>query len=184
MSSSTSSQEKAGADFAEAGQMFTRMWTDFASKMAASGMAPPSGEASADMARQMRDTFFAAWTDACDRYMRSEEFRQMMRESMSAAIELRKQLNQQLGDFQHTMQGASRQDVDRLLQSIDSLETRVNETLEQLMRRLQSLDERLASVEQQRSTGKQAATGQRKKQTTKKKTNKKTASKQSTKRSR
>ena len=162
MTSSTS-QEGAGAGFGAAGEMFSKMWADFASKMAASGMAAPGHAATPDMARQMRDTFFAAWSDACDRYMRSDEFQQMMRESMHAAIELRKQLNEQFGEFQHAMQGASRQDVDRLLHSVDRLEGRVNETFEQLMERLTLLAKRVEAVENGKPTGKaRASAGTRK----------------------
>jgi len=147
---SANSEQSADAGPTNPGEMFTRMWSDFAAKMASAGMAPGAASpaaASPDMARQMRDMFFKAWSEACDQYMRSEEFRRMMRESMTAAIELRKQLNAQLGEFQHAMQGASRQDVDRLLQGIDMLDRRVNETFEELIGRFDSLSKRLDELE-------------------------------------
>ncbi len=178
--STTTSQETAGNGFAAAGDLFTKMWSDFAAKMAASGMSMPGDAASPDMARQMRDTFFNTWSQACDRYMRSEEFLSMMRDSMKSAIELRKQMVGQLGDWQHTMQGASRQDADRLLHSIASLEQRVNETFDQLIAHLDAINDRIDALEKQKPAGKttkQAKHTSAKKKTTRKKTSKKKARK-------
>ncbi len=166
-----------GSGFGTAGDLFTKMWTDFASRMAASGTSGPTDSLGPQVARQMRDTFFANWSEACDRYMRSDEFRQVMRESMAAAVELRKQLNSQLGEFQHTMQGASRQDIDRLLTSVSHLEARVTDTFEQLLDRFEELTGRVESLETRledasRAAGKprrtQPASSKAVKQTTKK----------------
>jgi parvulin-like peptidyl-prolyl isomerase len=174
--SSSSSTPDPGDGFGAFSETFTRMWSDFASKMAAAGMTPPSPDASSEMGGEMRDTFFQAWSDACDRYMRSEEFQKMMRESMSAAIELRKQLNEQLGEFQHVMQGASRQDVDSLVQGIEQLDRHVSETFEQLMERLDALGKRLDAVERQTATTSESTPSREKK--TAKKTAKKTNKRQ------
>lgn len=143
--------------------LFTRMWSDFASQMRAHGLSPEQG--GADQARQMRDVFFASWTDACDKYMRSDEFRRMMRESMQAAIDLRRQFNEQMGAAQHLMQGASRQDIDRLAQSVDGLERRVNDTFTQIMDRLDTLTRRLDAIEKPsaRAAGRAAAASVKKK---------------------
>lgn len=161
--------------------MFTKMWTDFASKMAAGGMAMPGQDAGPDMARQMRDAFFRSWSEACDRYMRSEEFMGMMRDSMRAAIELRKQMVGQLGDLQHSMQGASRQDTDRLLKSIDNLDRRVNETFDQLMKNMDALSKRVDGLEKTSTTGKRPKTAKRVTKKAAKKTAKKTTKKKTSK---
>lgn len=172
----TTSDDATDTGFGAATEMFTRMWTDFASKMAASGMSMP-GEPTPDMARQMRDAFFRSWSDACDRYMRSPEFMQMMRDSMKAAIDLRKQMVEQMGDLQHSMQGASRQDADRLLKSIENLEGRVNDTFDQVMANLDAINERVSAMEAGATRRKSAKTTTAKKKTTKKRVTKKKTSK-------
>jgi len=133
--------------FGQAQDMFTKMWSEFAGKMASNGFAMPQDQSPQDAARQMRDTFFASWAEACEKYMRSEEFLQMMRDSMKSAIELRKQMNEQMGGLQNAMQGASRQDIDRLTQHMNSMESRFAETYERMVGCLEAVTARLDALE-------------------------------------
>jgi hypothetical protein len=141
--------------FTDATGAFSKMWSEFASAMASNGLGMPKEQSPADAAKKMRDTFFAVWSDACEKYMRSDEFQQMMRDSMKAAIELRKQMNQQMGELQHAVQGASRQDIDQLTRTVENLDARFAETYEQLVGCLEAVTERLDALEQQ-STGQAA----------------------------
>lgn len=176
MNDSTATEDPTAAMFGEATDMFTRMWSDFATKMASNGFTMPRDQSPQDAAKQMRDTFFAAWSDACEKYMRSSEFQQMMRDSMKAAIELRKQMNEQMGQMQHTMQGASRQDIDKLMQNVQNLEGRFAETYEQLVDCLEAVTTRLDKLEgsEPKKTSKpKAATKGKAKAAPKKRTKKK-----------
>ncbi len=177
MSNGNTTDDATSRMFNDATGVFSKMWSEFASKMASSGFSMPQDQSPADMAKQMRNTFFNAWAEACERYMRSDEFQQMMRESMTAAIELRKQMNEQFGELHSNFQGASRQDIDRLMHSIEQLDGRVTETYEQLVSCLESLSTRLDALETKtparktptkRSAAKPKTT--KKKRTTKKKT--------------
>ena len=58
------------------------------------------------------------WSDYCSRFMRSPEFLAAMRNSMAAVTESRKQANDMLGEMQHVLQGATREDIDRLTQRL------------------------------------------------------------------
>lgn len=132
----------------EGAEQFTRLWTDFASKMAAAGMSYTPDQAPPEASRAMRDAMLGAMGEACDQYMRSPEFLGVMRTSMQEAIALRKQLNDFLGQMQHEMQGASRQDMDQLMQALSHIEKRVVNGLERLTERVDDLSDRLDRIEQ------------------------------------
>ena len=181
MSHSSSTADAAANMFNDTSGVFAKMWSEFASKLASAGFTMPQDESPVDMAKQMRNTFFSSWTEACDRYMRSEEFLQMMRESMKAAIDLRRQLNEQLGEVHSAMQGASRQDIDRMMQSIEHLDGRVTETYEQLVECLETVSSRLDAIEGKKKTSARKTTAKRapakSKKVTKKTTRKRTKKK-------
>ncbi|MFZ5831970.1 MAG: hypothetical protein ACOY3P_17945 [Planctomycetota bacterium] len=139
--------------------LWTKMWRDFATSATQAGMAFSTGSSPPDAARQMRSALFSAWTAYCDQFMRSEEFRQMMKQSLSAAIDFRRQMNDFLGQMQHEFQGATRQDVDQLMRSMQHVERRVVDSLERVSSQIDELGERLARLERRRTdkNGKPAA---------------------------
>ncbi len=147
MKDTTATDGPAAKLFNDSAEAFTKMWSDFATKAASNGFTLPQNQSPADAAKQMRDTFFAAWSDACERYMRSSEFQQMMRDTMKMAIEMRQQMNQQMGEMQHAMQGATRQDMDHLMRSVENLDGRFAETYEQLVDCLEAVSTRLDDLE-------------------------------------
>lgn len=124
-------------------QSFTKMWADFASRMAQAGMAFSPGDAPPDAARAMRDAALGAMGEYCEKLMRSPEFLETLKQSMAASIEMRKQLNEFLGRMHHEMQAPSRQDVDQLMLALGHLEHRIVDRLERLEDRLGGLESRL-----------------------------------------
>lgn len=126
---------------------FTRMWTEFASKMMGSGMGFFSQSTPPEVARQMRSTMLSAWSEYCDQFMRSDEFLTSMKRSLDVAVQARRQLNDFLGQVQHEMQGASRQDVDQVMAAIEHLERRLLNESQRLSSRLDELSRRLEELE-------------------------------------
>jgi hypothetical protein len=127
--------------------MFTRMWSDFATQMMRAGTAFSPTSTPPQAAREMRAALFKAWSDYCDQFMRSQEFLGMMQQSLAASIQARKQLNDFLGQVQHEFQGASRHDVDQIMLSMRHMERRFVDAMERLSEQLDRLGERLERME-------------------------------------
>lgn len=128
--------------------MFTRAWSDFASQMMKAGVAFTPDSAPPQAAKEIRSAMFKAWGDYCDQFMRSPEFLDMMKQSLSVSVQARKQLNDFLGQVQHDFQGASRQDVDQLMLSFRRLERRIVDEMERLTDKLGDLATRLDQIQQ------------------------------------
>ena len=90
---------------------------------------------------------FKAWSDYCEQFMRTPDFLNMMKQSLSASLEARKQLNDFLARTQHELQGASRQDADQIMASIQRMEERLADGMEDMTSRLQRLEGRLEKLE-------------------------------------
>ena len=182
--------ENNGDPFAEAARQFTqgqnqfqKMWTDFASKMGMAGVSFSPDTTPPDAARAMRSTFFKAWSEYCEQYMRSPEFLDSWKKAMDGAIQFRRQMNQSLGQMHHDFGGTSRQDVDHLMQSMTHLERRLVDSqeraaasVEKMAKSIAALEEKLAAAEKNRA----AAPAAKSKRTPKRKAVKKTAAKKKT----
>jgi hypothetical protein len=128
--------------FKQNAEMFTGFWTDFANKMAAAGFAGAPGATPPDATRQVRAAMFKAMGEACDEFMRSPQFQEMMKQSLAHSIQFRKQLNEWLGQMQHEFQGTSRQGLDELMQVMKHLEHRMSDGFDRLTARLDALEKR------------------------------------------
>jgi len=137
----------AAKQFLEGSGVFAKMWTDFASQMAKSGMAFSPESTPPEASREIRSAFFQAWSQYCEEYLRSPQFLATMKQSLNSAVELRKQMNEFLGRVQHEFQGTSRQDVDQLMLTMRHVEQRLVDGLERVSERLDDLNERLDALE-------------------------------------
>lgn len=156
MSDDGGKSHDAGDAFSPGADPFTKMWGDFASKIGATGLAfAPEGPFS-DASRQVRTAMFKAMSEACDEFMRTPQFQDMMKQSLSASIQFRKQLNEYLGRMHHEFQGTSRQDVDQLMEVIGHVERRITDSVERLSSRVDQLSARLQRMEQPKPAGKRA----------------------------
>jgi hypothetical protein len=125
----------------------TRVWTEFATKMMSAGLTLGPDKAPPEVSRQMRTLMFQAMSQQAEQFMRSPQFLDLMKQSMDAAINMRKQINDLLTQAHHAGQGVARQDVDALLRSVHHLETRVLDRLEDVATRLDQITRRLDALE-------------------------------------
>ena len=135
------------SSFFPGADVFSRVWSDFASQMMRSGMGMSPGKTTPEVAREARTAMFKAWNDYCDQFLRTPEFIEMMKQSLAGSIQARKQLNDSLGQIQHEVQGASRQDVDQLMLSLRHMERRLVDTMERMSDQLDRFQERLQTLE-------------------------------------
>ena len=140
---------EATRQFTEGQNQFARMWTDFAGKMASSGFSFSPESTPPESAKEMRATFFKAWSEYCDQYMRSPEFLESWKKAMDGAIQFRQQMNESLGRLHHEFQGTSRQDIDHLMQALSHLERRLVANHERSAQQIEEMAERIKELEQQ-----------------------------------
>ena len=132
----------------EQAQQWTNLWMDFATKVASVGMAyRPDEQAPPEIAQHVRGATFAAMTQEADKFLRSEQFLGMIKQSLDASIGLRKQVNDLLTQVHHNVQGLARQDMDAMGVAVRHLETRVLSRIEEVCERLENLSERLDKLE-------------------------------------
>src|SRR5690242_1979473 len=116
------------ADFSsnpfDAGLSFMRMWSDLASKMMTAGMPFSPESTPPEAARDYRDAMLKYWGDFWQQFLRSPAFLDMMRQSLDASVQARKQFNDYFGQMHHDFQGVSRQDIDQLMRALRHVEQR------------------------------------------------------------
>jgi hypothetical protein len=124
-----------------------KAWSDLATKMMAAGWSAPSMAPPPDMGRQFRANYLGAWSEFFERWMRSPEFLEWMRQSLSGGVEVRKQLNEFFGRLQNTFQAVSRQDFDQLIERVRGLEDRIAHDTQEILSRLEEIQARLDAGE-------------------------------------
>jgi hypothetical protein len=128
-------------------QQLTTMWLDFATRMTAAGLLFEPGQAPPDATRHVRDVTLDALGREADKYMRSPQFLQAIKQTLDTSITARKQLNAFLARAHHSVQGVAKQDLDALSLSLRQMETRVLDRLEQLIKRVDDVCHRLNAME-------------------------------------
>ncbi len=118
---------------------FTKFWSDM---MAGMGGAAPQAPAQEDMLRQMRRTFFDAWAQQCEEFMRSDAFLAMMKQSMETALAFREKTNEFLNKTLNDAQMPSREDTDSIQIAIRTLQEQVLDRLDGLSQRVEALEAR------------------------------------------
>ena len=131
----------------EAAQQMANLWMEYVTKMGTAGMAFRAGDAPTDASRSMRDAGFTAMEQTADRFMRTPQFLEMMKQSLDASIAFRKQLNDFFTEAQHSVQGVARRDMDGMTRAIRRMETRVLGRLEELCERIDRMSQRIDALE-------------------------------------
>ena len=149
-------------------QQYGKMWSDFAATLTKAGMAFSPEDTPPDAARSVRTNVLKAWSQYCDDFLRSQEFVNTMKQSMKQSIEFKKQMNQMLGNVHHEFQGASRQDIDHLMQTISHLERRIVDSVERMENQLDAMGKRMDGLEKKTPTVPQKAAAKPKKNAAKK----------------
>lgn len=133
--------------------VFTRMWVDFANKMAMSSLAFQAGSTPPEAGREVRGAAFKAMSDYFEELMRSPQFLDAMKQSMDTALNLRKQFDSFLSTMQHEMQGVAREDVDSLMLTMRHMETRMLDRMEDLAGRIDALEQQLKAAKKTPANG-------------------------------
>jgi hypothetical protein len=141
-----SDEDPQGDEGREENNLF-KAWSDMATKMMAAGWSAPPMTPPPDMGRQLRANYLGAWSEFFDRWMRSPEFLESMRQSLSGGVEVRKQLNEFFSRLQNAFQAVSRQDFDQLIERIRGLEGRVARDTQEILSRLEEIQARLDAEE-------------------------------------
>jgi len=132
----------------EQAQQLTQMWMNFATNVASAGMAfRPDEKAPPEIAQQMREATFAAMAQAADKFLRSDKFLGMMKQSLDASIGFRKRMNEFLTQAHHGVQGVAKQDLDAMSLAVQHLERRMLGQMEELCAGLDQINGRLDRLE-------------------------------------
>jgi hypothetical protein len=62
-----------------------------------------------------------------------------MMQLMTAGVQLRKELNDRMGQMQHELQGVSRQDIDEVMRRMDHIEGEIGDAVTQMSERLEAI---------------------------------------------
>jgi hypothetical protein len=131
----------------EQARQFAEMWTEFASKASSALAAYERGASPSDAVRQVRGAMFRAMSQFTEEFMRRPEFLIAVRQLVDAASTVQKQMNDCMTEMRHQTQGVARDDIDSVLQSVEHLETRLLDRLEELSERLGDLERRVPTTE-------------------------------------
>lgn len=131
-----------------AGSEMLSWWNDLLFKMMNAGLSVPSDATPPDAFRKARSVMLEAWTEYWNRYLRSPEFLNPLKQMMDSNIQMRRQMGNLFGEFQHNLQNVSRQDVDQVMRSLRHLEQRLADAIDRVSDRLEDLDERLDRIEE------------------------------------
>ena len=137
----------------EQAQQMGNLWLELMTKMLSATVTADATQPPPDAARHLRDITLAAMGQQADKYMRSPQFLELMKQSLDAQIAWRKQLNQFFTDAHHSVQGVAKTDVDALSLSIRQMERRVLNRIETLCEKVEEVSRRIDAIESGKSGG-------------------------------
>jgi hypothetical protein len=85
-----------------------------------------------ELLRQTRARILESWSESWDKFLRSPQFLDGMRQWMDNAISFRKISNEFLGRMRNDMQAPSRSDIDSVLLAVRHMEKRLLDRLDEL----------------------------------------------------
>ena len=127
---------------------FQKLWMDSVANMAGvwsqfSPDSPPSDEM-----RKMRGGMLKVLAETWDEHMRTPQFMEMMKASLSGALDLRRMARDGMNRVHEQFENPSREDINEVLLAIRHVERRLLDRLEGLDDRVASLDEKINKVDQ------------------------------------
>ncbi len=96
--------------------------------------------------RQNRADLYKVWSDYWEQFLRSAPFLENQQRAMQGSLQWRKQIREQLEQWNHGLQLATSQDIDRLMLALRRLGEDVDEQFQQLHDRLNDLSTRLDAL--------------------------------------
>jgi hypothetical protein len=128
-----------------------RIWLEMASCAAEAGQAG-AGAIAPEAMRENRSNLYKVWGDYCEQFLRSAPFLESQKRAMGGSLQLRKQIREQLEQWNHALQLATAEDIDRLMLTVRRLGEGFGEQFEQLNKRLDDLSTRLDALAGQAAT--------------------------------
>jgi hypothetical protein len=111
---------------------FQKIWMETMSKTMQAAFTFTPGAPAPEVLRQIRSGIFQALADSWEKFMRSPEFLESMKQWMEQAVTFRKTTNDFLGKVRHEAQAPSCDDVDTIMLAVRHMEKRLLDRIEQL----------------------------------------------------
>ena len=127
---------------------FQKLWTDSYANMANVWSEISPGSPPSDEMRKMRGGMLKVLAETWDEYMRTPQFMEMMKASLSGALDLRRMARDGMNRVHEQFENPSREDINEVLLAIRHVERRLLDRLEGLDDRVASLDEKINKVDQ------------------------------------
>jgi len=126
---------------------FQKLWLDSFADMASiwSQFSPTSSPS--DELRKMRGGMLKVLAETWDEYMRTPQFLQLMKASLSGMLDLKQMARDGLNRVHDQLENTSKQDVDDVLMAVRHVERRILDRLEGIEERVTNLDDRLETVD-------------------------------------
>jgi hypothetical protein len=128
---------------------FQKLWMDSFADMAGvwsqfSPSSPPIDEM-----RKMRGGMLKVLAETWDEYMRTPQFLEIMKASLTGALDLRRMAREGMNRVHDQLENPSKEDIDGVLLAIRHIERRLLDRLEGVDDRVANLIEKIDSVEEQ-----------------------------------
>lgn len=108
------------------------MWVESMSKVMQAAFTVSPNSPPPDVVRQIRSGIFSALAESWDKFMRSPEFLDGMRQWMEQAIAFRKTTSDFMARVRNEIQSPSRDDIDTVMLTVRHMEKRLLDRMESL----------------------------------------------------
>jgi len=115
---------------------FSKFWGEMLSRMGMGAFATPGSPEAAETMEKTRKAFFDAWAQYCDEYLRSEQFLQMLKQTMDNALTFRQQVQDFLTQLHQQAQTPTTGDVSAIVAALKSGQDRLHQRLDEMERKL------------------------------------------------
>jgi hypothetical protein len=123
--------------FAESAERFTKFWNDFSAN---SGGLDSMEVPTPDSMRKMRDAFLKNLSKSYDEYLRSQDFTSQLSQMLQQGVRAQQRMSEMMGQARSSVQEASRQDVDAIMEVMQRLERRISDGFERMDERISALE--------------------------------------------
>jgi hypothetical protein len=127
---------------------FQKLWTDSYANMANVWSEISPGSPPSDEMRKMRGGMLKVLAETWDEYMRTPQFMEMMKASLSGALDLRRMARDGMNRVHEQFENPSREDINEVLLAIRHVERRLLDRLEGLDDRVANLNEKIDKVDE------------------------------------
>lgn len=124
--------EQTNQTTSEQAASFQKIWMETMSKTMQAAFTFTPNSPPPEILREIRSSIFQALAESWEKFLRSPEFLQGMKQWMEQAMTFRKASNVFLGKVRHEMQAPSTEDVDTIMLAVRHIEKRLLDRVDQL----------------------------------------------------